>query len=321
MTSLKEFRALLFSQSLDLRPESVPLSEAAGRFPMEPLASPIDLPPVEGLVKKGRYLKAGVDFVPCDRLGAAEIAGLAAAGISRVMVWRMVNAGFLAVGGEGVRLKVPGERREPEEQYSPLGHMFSVLLDGAGAWPVDYGILPEEISLRRAMEKGLEECPVFIVAGADPAEVRDFLAAPGRELLCDGVEIEGGEGLLFGRITSDQGVSAGFLFSFPSGAVPAFLCFHLFVRPFLYGLNGGGDPAVMLRCTLTEAPGGGADTCSRLVPVRLGSGPDGLLAAEPLNIEGPDHVTGLIGAHGCALFNSGCRGSKAGSPVDVLLFP
>ena len=320
MTSLKEFRALLFSQSLDLRPESVPLSEAAGRFPMEPLASPIDLPPVEGLVKKGRYLKAGVDFVPCDRLGAAEIAGLAAAGIRRVMVRRIVNAGFLAVGGEGVRLKVPGERREPEEQYSPLGHMFSVLLDGAGAWPVDYGILPEGMSVRRAMEKGLEECPVFIVAGADPAEVRDFLAAPGRELLCDGVELEGGEGLLFGRITSDQGVSAGFLFSFPSGAVPAFLYFYLFVRPFLYGLNGGGDPAVMLRCTLTEAPGGGADTCSRLVPVRLGSGPDGLLTAEPLNIEGPDHVTGLIGAQGCALFNSGCRGSKAGSPVDVLLF-
>ena len=321
MIGLEEFRSLLLSQSMELRPESVPLSEAAGRFPTEPVASPVDLPPVDGSVKKGRYLKAGIDFIPCGRLGPVEIAGLAAAGIRRVMVRRIVNTGFVTVGRDGERHELSGEVRQKDEQLKPSGHMLSALLGGAGAWPVDYGILPEGISVRAAVEKGLEECPVFILTGADPAELREFLAAPGRELLCDGVDLEGAEGLLFGRVLDEGGASAGFLFAFPPGAVAAFLFFHLFVRPFLYSLNGGEDPGILLRCPLAESlDGSGVSlTRTRPVPVRLRPASDGFLRAEVLNIEGPDHVSGLIGVDGCGLLKPRSGGEQAEDHVDVLL--
>jgi molybdopterin biosynthesis enzyme len=233
------------------------------------------------------------------------------------MVRRIVNTGFLTAG-EG--LVVPGEDRGLEERFSPLGYMLMSLLSRAGAWPVDYGIAPGGDSVLKAVETGLKECPVFFVLGADAAQMRGFFSAPGREFLCDGVAVEGGEDLLFGRLMDGEGNSTGFLFSITSEPVLVFFLYHLFLRPFLFFLNGGAAPDCMLRCFLADGLERGNGSPTGLIPVRLSVEPEGGLLAVPIPVEGPEHVTALIGADGLALLPAGSQYYGPRTPVDVLLF-
>ncbi len=177
-----------------------------------------------------------------ERLRAAQVGALAAAGIAEVTCARRPRVAILATGTE---LRRPGEPLGPGEVYEANGVLLAAALASAGA---DIELLPtvadDEAAHRAALERGLA-ADVLVTSGGvsvGPHDlVRGLLRTLGVEEVFWGVAVRPGKPVAFGV----RGRTL--VFGLPGNPVSSLVGCELFVRPAVLALQGAAEPGPLYR--------------------------------------------------------------------------
>jgi molybdopterin molybdotransferase len=170
-------------------------------------------------------------------LGAAQLGGLAAAGVAWVECVRKPCVAVLATGSELAR---PGEPLEPGQVYEANGLMLASALASAGA---EIELLPavadDEPAHRAALERGLA-ADVLVTSGGVSVGPHDLVRR---------IEFDLGVEEVFWRVAIKPGKPVSFgvrgrtlVFGLPGNPVSSLVGCELFVKPALRALQGMRDP-------------------------------------------------------------------------------
>jgi molybdopterin molybdotransferase len=172
-----------------------------------------------------------------NRIGAAQIGALAAAGVAEVACALRPRASVIATGSE---LRRPGEPLEPGQIYEANGVMLAAQLESAGAVVASVRVVADDAEAhRRALEAALE-CDLVLSSGGVSVGPHDLVRSVAAEL---GVEevfwrvaVKPGKPLWFG--TRGRTLVLGL----PGNPVSSLVGFEVFVRPALLALQGAAEP-------------------------------------------------------------------------------
>jgi molybdopterin molybdotransferase len=175
---------------------------------------------------------------PGVRLGPAQVAALAAAGVSEVQCTKRPRVGILVTGSE---LRQPGDRLEPGQIYESNGLLLATALQLAGAVPAQLGVVADEPDEHeRAMERALLGFDMLITSGGASVGVHDLVRETQAKLRVEevfwGVAVKPGKPVAFG-VRRDH-----LVFNLPGNPVSVLVTFELFVRPAVNALLGIPDP-------------------------------------------------------------------------------
>lgn len=202
-------------------------------------------------------------------LGPAELATLAAAGVSEVKVFVKPRVGIVSVGSELV--SVEEGLLQDYKIFEVTSHYVASSLLELGAVPRFYGIVPDdESSLEEVLKKTLGENDVVITAGGTSAGVGDLtyrvierLGEPG--IIIHGLKVKPGKPTIVAVI------DGRLVFGLPGFPLSAAMIFRSLVTPIISRLaglpasywSGSEVKAVVLQKVL------GARGRTTLVPVTL----------------------------------------------------
>jgi molybdopterin molybdotransferase len=180
---------------------------------------------------------------PGTRLGPAQVAALAAAGVSEVRCAKRPRVGILATGSE---LRQPGEELAAGQIYESNGLLLATALGLAGAVPAQLGVVADDRDeLVRAMERALLGFDMLITSGGASVGPHDLVREVQRELRVEevfwGVAVKPGKPVAFG-VRRDH-----LVFNLPGNPVSVLVTFELFVRPAIAALLGFPDPLPVFR--------------------------------------------------------------------------
>jgi molybdopterin molybdotransferase len=189
--------------------------------------------------ERGGDARAG-DLVlePGVRLGAAQVAALAAAGVSEVRCAKRPRVGILATGSE---LRQPGEELSAGQIYESNGLLLATALGLAGAVPAQLGVVADDRDeLLRAMERALLGFDMLITSGGASVGPHDLVREVQQELRVEevfwGVAVKPGKPVAFGTRRDHL------VFNLPGNPVSVLVTYELFVRPAVDALLGLPDP-------------------------------------------------------------------------------
>jgi molybdopterin molybdotransferase len=189
--------------------------------------------------KRAGDVSAGdVVLEPGARLGPAQVAALAAAGVSEVQCSKRPRVGILVTGSE---LRQPGEALGAGEIYESNGLLLATALQLAGAVPAQLGVVADEAGeLERAMERALLGFDMLITSGGASVGPHDLVRETQAKLRVEelfwGVSVKPGKPVAFG-VRRDH-----LVFNLPGNPVSVLVTFELFVRPAVSVLLGVPDP-------------------------------------------------------------------------------
>lgn len=186
----------------------------------------------------GGDVRAGGEVVPAGiRLGATQLAALAAAGIAHVRCGRRPRVAVLATGTE---LRPPGEPLGRGQIYESNSTLLEAQVVSAGG---EVRRLPpvadEPAATREALASGLEADVLITSGGVSMGEhdlVRPALAELGVQEVFWRVAVRPGKPVSFG--ICDQVL----VFGLPGNPVSSLVGFELFVRPALLALQHAAEP-------------------------------------------------------------------------------
>ena len=172
------------------------------------------------------------------RLGPAQVAALAAAGVSEVQCSKRPRVGILVTGSE---LRQPGEPLGAGEIYESNGLLLATALQLAGAVPAQLGVVADDADEHeRAMERALLGFDMLITSGGASVGPHDLVRATQAKLRVEelfwGVSVKPGKPVAFG-VRRDH-----LVFNLPGNPVSVLVTFELFVRPAVNVLLGVPDP-------------------------------------------------------------------------------
>lgn len=187
---------------------------------------------------RGQDMAAGAVVVARgERLGAAQLGVVAAAGHGTVTVVRRVRVAIFSTGDE---LLEPGVAPAPGCIYNSNRYALLGYLTQLGCEVVDLGVVPDR---REATEHALREAAgradlVITTGGASVGEedhLRAALSAVGKVDLWK-IAIKPGKPLLFGQVRSGRGTVP--VLGLPGNPVAVAVTFMVFAVPFLRALQG-----------------------------------------------------------------------------------
>jgi molybdopterin molybdotransferase len=205
------------------------LSERAGDW--------IDLRAVEpgaNVRARGEDVRTGQIVLRAGAVLRPQDLGLVASlGFAEVRVHRRPRVALLSTGDEVVE---PGHPRGPGQIYDANRYSLGGMVEGAGAEPLDLGIVPDVRELlRERLLQAARAADVVLTSGGvsvgDYDLVKSVLAEIGSIDFWQ-VAMQPGRPLAVGRIADAR------FFGLPGNPVASVLCFHLFVRPALWKLGG-----------------------------------------------------------------------------------
>jgi molybdopterin molybdotransferase len=203
----------------------------------DPVASGSHVRPRGGDVRAGDVV---VD--QGTRIGTAQLAALAAAGIDRVSIHRPPRVAILATGTE---LRRPGEPLGPGQIYDSNGVLIAAAVASAGGQVEQLpAVADDEAAHRAALERGLA-ADVLVTSGGvsvGPHDlVRRILGELGVDEVFWGVAVKPGKPVAFGV----RGHTL--VFGLPGNPVSSLVGCELFVRPALLALQGASVPGPVFR--------------------------------------------------------------------------
>jgi molybdopterin molybdotransferase len=204
----------------------------------------------------GMDSKAGDRLLPAGcRLGASELALLAAHGITQVSVCRILSIALLSTGDE---LRKPGNSLEPGQIYDANRPLLMAMLASPACRLIDLGICRDASSaIERRLAAALDADLVISSGGVsvgDADHVRDVLERSGKVNLWK-IAMKPGRPLTFGFSRPAQAY-----FGLPGNPVSAAITCLLFVLPAIRHMLGTEmllPPALRLPLAdaLTKIPG------------------------------------------------------------------
>ena len=259
--------------------------------------------------KAGEDVKAGaVALSAGTRLGPAEIALLAATGVTSVNVYSPLRVGVLSTGDE---LVASGETPDPARTYDANRPMLLALLADWGMEPVDLGHVGDDrAALKERLDDAAERCDAILTSGGASAGDEDHVSV----LLGDAgsradwrIALKPGRPLALGLW---QGVP---VFALPGNPVAALVCTLIFARPALGLLRGEGWTTpqgftVPAAFSKKKKPG-------RREYLRARMGPEGV---EVFASEGSGRISGLAWADGLVELGEEAQEIAPGTPVRYI---
>ncbi len=190
----------------------------------------------ENVLKIGEDVAQGQEVVQSGtRLRPAEIGGMMALGITRVLVARRPRVGILSSGDEVVP---PHQDINPGQVRDVNSYALSALVEQAGGEAVRYGVIPDRLeALEHAGSQALGECDLVVITAGSSASTRDLtseainrLGSPG--VLVHGVNVRPGKPTI---LAICQGKA---VIGLPGNPVSALVIATLFVVPAIHRLLG-----------------------------------------------------------------------------------
>jgi molybdopterin molybdotransferase len=188
----------------------------------------------ENVVPRGSESGAGSPVVSAGwRIGFPEIAMLASVGCAAVPVCRRPRVAIIPTGDELVELD-----RTPSSCQIRNSNSYSLRAQvaRAGGEPWALPVAPDElVRLREIIEQGLTADLLLLSGGVSMGKfdlVEQVLGSLGAEIVFDGVEIQPGRPLVFGRCAGT------WFFGLPGNPLSTMVCFELFARPAIARLAG-----------------------------------------------------------------------------------
>jgi molybdopterin molybdotransferase len=201
----------------------------------------ISEPVIEGAnvrPRAGDVAAGDIVLEPGTRLGPAQVAALAAAGVSEVQCTKRPRVGILVTGSE---LRQPGEPLGAGQIYESNGLLLATALQLAGAVPAQLGVVADETEEHeRALERALLGFDMLITSGGASVGPHDLVRATQAKLRVEelfwGVSVKPGKPVAFGVRRNHL------VFNLPGNPVSVLVTFELFVRPAVNALLGVPDP-------------------------------------------------------------------------------
>ena len=273
----------------------------------EPIALGASVRPTGGDIQRGEVVVAAG-----SRLGAPQVAALAAAGVAEVRAARRPRAAVLATGSE---LRAPGERLEPGQIYEANGLLLAAQLESAGAVVERLSpVADDEAAHREALARGLA-ADLLVTSGGVSVGPHDLVRKVAGELGVEevfwGVAVKPGKPISFGAR------DGGLVFGLPGNPVSVLVGFELFVRPAVLALQGVTQPLPRFeRGRLARAlePSPGRDELVRARLVNDAEGP----VLEPLAGRESHMIARAAAADALVLVRRGSGGLAPGELVEFL---
>lgn len=250
------------------------------------------------------------------RIGAREIAQLAAVGIAEIAVVRRPVVAVLSTGDE---LVPPGRPLRPGAIYDANGAAIAATVAENGGVPLPFGIIPDDADrLAAAMEQALAAADLVVLSGGTSKGAGDLstrviarLGAPG--ILVHGVALKPGKPLCLAKVREKP------LVVLPGFPTSAMFTFHAFVVPVIRTLAGlPTEPETEFEATLSTRLASERGR-SEFVMVSLVENPDDGFAAVP-TAKGSGAVTAFAQADGFVEVPALTDAVDAGTRVRVRLF-
>jgi molybdopterin molybdotransferase len=250
-----------------------------------------------------RVLSAGV------RVGPAQVGAAAAIGMRALPCRALPRVAILTTGSE---LREPGQPLTPGQIYDANGPMLRAALSTSGAIVERIPAAADTIEAHRAALGRALEHDVVISSGGVSVGAHDLVRSVAREL---GVEehfwriaLRPGKPLSFGSRASTL------MFGLPGNPVSTLVCFELFVRPALHGLQGAAD--IRPEFATGILTGAVKRNSERDEMIRVRRVADAAL--EPLSGQESHQITTMAQADGLARIPRGGGEIPAGSEVAYL---
>ncbi|MDF1735828.1 MAG: molybdopterin molybdotransferase MoeA [Minwuia sp.] len=198
----------------------------------------VRIPP--GLKLGANRRRAGEDIAAGDtllrrgeRLGPAQVALLAAGGLTAVDVHARPRVTIFSTGDE---IQRQGGVQVPGQVHDANGPMLTGLLQRIGIAAVDGGVLPDDaVAVRQALAKAAQSSDLILTSGGvstgDADHVRNVVSELGAVHLWR-LAVKPGRPLAFGHVAGRAFVGL------PGNPVAVMACFLMFVRPLLDRLEG-----------------------------------------------------------------------------------
>ena len=176
-------------------------------------------------------LEAGI------RLGGAQVAALAAAGVGEVECSRRPRAAIVVTGSE---LRRAGEPLGPGEIYESNGTLLGALLATAGCAAGNAAVVEDDRGAHHeALEAALDEADLVVTAGGASVGPHDLVRETLTELGAE--EVFWGVAVKPGKPTGFELVRGTPVFVLPGNPVSVLVTFELFVRPAVNALAGSSE--------------------------------------------------------------------------------
>lgn len=268
----------------------------------------------ENVLKVGEDIAGGEEVIPAGaRLGAAEIGGLMAIGVTRLGVARKPRVGILSSGDEVIP---PESELMPGQVRDVNAYTLSALVQEAGGEAVRYGIVPDRYeAMFAAAARAMEESDLVVVTAGSSASTRDLTAQVFDALGEPGVLVHG-VNVRPGKPTILAVCSGKAMIGLPGNPVSALVIASLFVAPVIQSNLGirkvSPRPSITARLSINLSSQAGREDW---VPVRLVSTPEGF-QAEPV-FGKSNLIFSLVRADGLVRIPADANGLAAGEPVRV----
>lgn len=265
--------------------------------------------------RRGEDMRAGdVVLRAGTRIGPPELAVLASAQKTAVVVARRATVAILSTGDELVDFDAPLEAGKIVNTNGPL---LASLVAEAGAIARPLGIVRDTREATIDALRSALECDFVLTSGGVSVGAFDFvkeaLEAIGAETKFWRVAMKPGKPVVLSRFEERL------IFGLPGNPVSCFVSFHLFVRPALRKALGERGPYVPQTVTMrAAAPLKSLGDRRVYVRVRVVA-EEGELVAHPLTSQGSGSLTSMLGANGLAVVEPGVTYVAAGERVPVLL--
>ncbi len=157
---------------------------------------------------------------PGTRLAPREVGMLAAVGRGNVKV-RRLKVGVASTGNE---LVSPGVPLGPGQIYDVNSYTIAAAVEECGAYPVRYGILPDEKDeMAMALRRMADECGMILISGSTSAGAGDMVYRVMDEIgetIFHGVNLKPGKPTLFGIVENKPCLG---LPGYPTSALTVFM--------------------------------------------------------------------------------------------------
>ena len=253
-------------------------------------------------------LRAGV------RIGPAQIAVLASAGVAEVTVTGPVRVVVLSTGDELVPL---GEEVGPGQIHDSNGPMLEALVRAAGHYTVHVGHLPDdEKTIKSELAHHVKHADLIVTSGGVSKGAYDAVKAV----------LTGAGSMEFTEVDMQPGKPQGFgllgkrkvpVFTLPGNPVSVLVSFEVFVRPALAVLAGQRYEPVHLPAVVLQG-WDSPDGRQQYHRVRIQRDVSGEYAVQPAGGPGSHLLAGLAAADGLAIVPAETTQVETGTRVSVL---